>query len=53
MFPYNESEWEFVSVNKLIREYKIKMIVEDLNKDGNKNELVDLSTKVVKKDIDK
>ena len=48
MFPYNESEWEFISVIKDNR-YKIKMTVEDLNEYDNKNELVDLPTKAVEK----
>jgi hypothetical protein len=48
MFPYNESEWEFISVIKDNRS-KIKMTVEDLNEDDNKNELLDPPTKAVEK----
>ena len=40
MFPYNESEWEFISVIKDNR-YKIKMTVEDLNEEGNSEDLPD------------
>ena len=40
MFPYNESEWEFISVIKDNR-YKIKMTVEDLNEDGSSKGLPD------------
>lgn len=48
MFPYNESEWEFISVIK-DNGYKIKITVEDLNEHDNKNELVDLPTKAIEK----
>jgi len=44
MFPYNESEWEFISVIKDNR-YKIEMIVAD----EVKNKPVDPSTKSVEK----
>ena len=40
MFPYNESEWEFISVIKDNR-YKIKMTVEDLNEEGSSQDLPD------------
>ena len=40
MFPYNESEWEFISVIKDNR-YKIKMTVEDLNEEGSSEDLPD------------
>ena len=40
MFPYNESEWEFISVIKDKR-YKIKMTVEDLNEEGSSEDLPD------------
>ena len=40
MFPYNESEWEFISVIKDNR-YKIKMTVEDLNEKGSSEDLPD------------
>ena len=38
MFPYNESEWEFISVIKDNR-YKIKMTVEDLNEEDSSEDL--------------
>ena len=40
MFPYNESEWEFISVIKDNRD-KIKMTVEDLNEEGSSEDLPD------------
>ena len=40
MFPYNESEWEFISVIKDNR-YKIKMTVEDLNEEDSTEDLPD------------
>ena len=40
MFPYNESEWEFISVIKDNR-YKIKVTVEDLNEEGSSEDLPD------------
>ena len=40
MFPYNESEWEFISVIKDNR-YKIKMTVEDLNEEDSSEDLPD------------
>ena len=40
MFPYNESEWQFISVIKDNR-YKIKMTVEDLNEEGSSEDLPD------------
>ena len=40
MFPYNESEWEFISVIKDNR-YKIKMTVEDLYEEGSSEDLPD------------
>ena len=40
MFPYNESEWEFISVIKDNR-YKIKITVEDLNEDDSSKGLPD------------